>query len=323
MATVLAHNSSLELWAHMASSPHAPFRYNQRAKYSADDDGRGAEYWLQRSRFLSEPLHVAVKTPETRRRGRQCASHVVRHLGNQGTIWGIAASLSTVSPAVCLAQHAKTLPLPRLTELACALSGNYCFAAKPTGSVTSAIPLTSLHDMRVFLRAHQDMGGAPKALQAAKFAIDRLGSPYETILYLLLCLPRKHGGYGLPKPEANSLITPSPKQRGLVAQESYYPDLLWPERRLVVEYDSHEYHCSPEQAAKDARRRNDLEALGYHVIVVNKPIIKSPSLFDQMAHGARRHLGIRARKESEHCIERRKALRHLLLSKEDAEVSWR
>lgn len=340
METILAYKSSLELWSHLAGLSCSPYPYAlDRAVTSGGNsgerdrggkekgkprrDGADAAYWLERAPFFTAPLHIAVDKAAKRRRGERCVSHVVRQLGNKGTVWGVGASLATVSPAMCLAQYAAELPLAQLSELACALSGNYCFAAKPDGVVTSAIPLTSLRDMSAFLRAHQQIYGASQTLRAVDLAIDGLGSPYETVLYLLLCLPRKLGGYGFPKPLANSPIAPNARESRVVAQRQFYPDLLWPEKRLVVEYDSSEHHCSPDQVERDARRRNDMESMGYRVAAANRSIITSERLFAHFADNVRRSLGLKSRKETAHCKEARAQLRKLLLAPNSVAELWR
>ena len=215
----------------MAETNAAPTCYDRTLKSKKGAVGVAAkdvDFWLNRGSFFTEPLHIAVGSPSERCRVLRCVSHIDRQLGNKGTVWGIAPKLATVSPAMCLAQFAGELPLAQLTELACALSGNYRFASKPEDVVTSAVPLTSLREMRAFLHAHQQIRGASKALRAIDLAIDHLGSPYETILYLFLCLPRKLGGYGLPKPVANQPIAPKSREAHLVAQHNFYPDLFWP-----------------------------------------------------------------------------------------------
>ena len=153
MECTLAHKSSLELWSHMAETNAAPTCYDRTLKSKKGAVGVAAkdvDFWLNRGSFFTEPLHIAVGSPSERCRVLRCVSHIDRQLGNKGTVWGIAPKLATVSPAMCLAQFAGELPLAQLTELACALSGNYRFASKPEDVVTSAVPLTSLREMRSF-----------------------------------------------------------------------------------------------------------------------------------------------------------------------------
>lgn len=70
---------------------------------------------------------------------------------------------------------------------------------------------------------------------------------------------RLHAGLkrsGLPLPEAN------------VPVGRYTVDLLWRAERVIVEYDSNEFHSGPAAARWDTARHNDLTAMGYAVIHV-------------------------------------------------------
>ena len=153
--------------------------------------------------------------------------------------------------------------------------------------------------------------------------VDHLGSPYETILYLFLCLPRKLGGYGLPKPVANQPIAPKSREAHLVAQHNFYPDLFWPDKQLIVEYDSFKHHSTPKKTEHDARRRNDLESIGYRVMIANRSIVSSAALFSQFADNVRRELGMRSRPETAHCRDSRMQLRRLLLAPDSIAELWR
>ena len=55
---------------------------------------------------------------------------------------------------------------------------------------------------------------------------------------------------GLPTPEAN------------VPLGSYVADLLWREQRVIVEYDSYDFHSGPAAFHQDRTRHNDLAAHG-------------------------------------------------------------
>ena len=67
--------------------------------------------------------------------------------------------------------------------------------------------------------------------------------------FVLLC--ERHG---LPIPEPNTRIG------------RHRPDMLWPDRRLIVEIDGKRAHSTPAQLAADGRRQERLELLGYRVI---------------------------------------------------------
>jgi very-short-patch-repair endonuclease len=61
---------------------------------------------------------------------------------------------------------------------------------------------------------------------------------------------------GLPAPEHNVPIG------------RYVPDLLWREQRVIVEYDSREYHSGDLARRRDSERHNEFTAAGYRVLHV-------------------------------------------------------
>lgn len=67
--------------------------------------------------------------------------------------------------------------------------------------------------------------------------------------FVLLCEKRR-----LPIPEPNARIG------------RFRPDMLWEERRLIVELDGHRAHSTPAQLASDAKRQRWLESQGYMVL---------------------------------------------------------
>jgi very-short-patch-repair endonuclease/predicted transcriptional regulator of viral defense system len=71
----------------------------------------------------------------------------------------------------------------------------------------------------------------------------------------LLALIRRGG---LPAPEAN------------VALGQFIPDLLWREQRVIVEYDSDEFHSGPGARRHDGARHNVFTAWGYRVIHITR-----------------------------------------------------
>jgi very-short-patch-repair endonuclease len=70
---------------------------------------------------------------------------------------------------------------------------------------------------------------------------------------------------GLPVPEVNVLLG------------AYIPDLLWRERRIIVEFDSRAHHSGPAAVRRDAARHNDLTSQGYQIIHITwGDLVESP-----------------------------------------------
>ena len=341
MTIYLSTYSSLEALAAAARTSHGRIQLstatNPHWEAPLSEDVR---HIAHRCPFLRTPLHVVVPHINLRRNLRHATFLVSRSANIPGALWTISPNnrlaegdsalgkrrgptLGTSAPAFCLAQLAREVPLPLLTELACAFTGLYKFAPASTGFVLDAQPITSTAAMANWLAENPSVPGARQAYRAVSCAIGNLGSPAETLLYLLLCLPKKMGGHGFPTPIANGTLIPTVAQQRSVSQRDFYPDLIWPERRLIVEYDSKRYHGSPDKQAHDAKRRNELEALGYRVVTVTKPILYREDLFDKTVDQIRRHLGIRAFRTTGSWLKQRRELRSTLLNDTRANRWWR
>jgi hypothetical protein len=145
-------------------------------------------------------------------------------------------------------------------------------------------------------------------------------SPMETAIALMLTLPAALGGYGLPKPILNTRLRGTELRPAASSQHEILPDLYWPEREVVLEYDSREHHgeegSSPlngEKLTHDAERANSLVAAGRHVIVVRRGQAVSLSRFDLVARQLAILLGQRPTAASALQLERRTKLHALLI----------
>jgi len=105
--------------------------------------------------------------------------------------------------------------------------------------------------------------GAPQARAAASFVRERVESPMETRLRMLIVLA------GLPEPEINAVIDlPGGRRRY---------DLCWRTARLVLEYDGRHHVERVEQWESDLERREQIEDDAWRIVVVTaKGIYRTP-----------------------------------------------
>lgn len=96
--------------------------------------------------------------------------------------------------------------------------------------------------------------GAAARRFALRLADERSESPRESMLRVMLIAA------GLPRPMCNVEIFDGTR---FVARV----DMLYPEARLIIEYDG-DYHRDPRQWSRDQQRRAELESLGHRVTVV-------------------------------------------------------
>ena len=99
--------------------------------------------------------------------------------------------------------------------------------------------------------------GAALARRVARFVRDGVDSAPETRLRMLIVLA------GLPEPEVNVIV-----RRGNDSWRRRF-DLCYPRLKLIVEYDGRHHQSDLKQWSSDILRREELEAEGWRVIVVN------------------------------------------------------
>lgn len=124
--------------------------------------------------------------------------------------------------------------------------------------------------------------GAKVARRAAQYVRKGVDSAMETRLRLLLVLA------GLPEPEVNEIL------RGPDGEWEMRLDLCYPHLKLVIEYDGRQHAESTAQWKRDIRRREELDRLGWRVVVVQADgIFVEPGETLDRVHRILRELGCR------------------------------
>lgn len=269
------------------------------------------------------PLHVLVPQANRRSGSRSVVSHVWSGNVPKGAFRKVKHDVCVASPEFLFLQMAQELELPQLVELGMELCGTYRREVRigSTGMLNDSPeteydipPLTTPAKLKKFVESVGPARGAKAARQALKYVLPDSASPMETVVYLLLCLPRRCGGYGLPKPVLNPVITLSKAGRKHTLRKSSAPDLFWPKAKLDVEYNSDEHH-GERQRALDSMRRKALERMNIEVIELTREEVWSTELFHATALRIARRLGKKIRPVSEGSFDsKRRALRLSLLS---------
>jgi len=216
---------------------------------------------------LSLPLEVSVVDQDCRRESAFVKSHVESRKLPEGCMVDLGGDVSVASPELCFVQMANRLSLVKLIELGLELCGTYTLAVSGEAGGSFELsdrgfnnhpPLTSVKKLKSVTDRMEGVWGLQKAKTAIQYLADRSNSPMETILFMLVSLPYKHGGYSLPKPELNYLIPTVETAREPYAKTYRYCDLYWPQAGIAVEYDSDMYHTGATRIARDSIRRNAL-----------------------------------------------------------------
>jgi len=313
---IISHKSALEYWRLRGNNSRGN---NSRGNYSYGNNSRGNNNTDNFTRYrrkslpvslpssatiydgtpkgLSFPVNLLVGCHNAKRKTQVVQSRVYTGPTPSGCLISIGEGVAVSTPPFCFFQMANELPLIKLIELGFEFCGSYSLPAvieseKDLITVDNTSygqpQLTSLKAIKDFVAKMEGISGQKKSFRALRYIADGSASPMETILLMLLTLPHKLGGYGLPMPVLNKRIElrKSGKRRSgkSYSGKSYYKcDFFWPSDNLAVEYDSDFYHTGADRIASDSQKRLDLTALGITVITITNRQVRNKVEFETIA----------------------------------------
>ena len=193
---------------------------------------------------------------------------------------------NVVSPEFSFLQVSHDLDLQQRVLL-----GLMMFAA-PQGQPEEAV--TTVEKLLRFVTACVGYRGRATALQSLQYIQDGARSPMEAELYMVLCLPNHWGGAGFTGGILNHEIVLEPEVQMRWGNQRFYADIAFPEQMLVIEYDG-EDHKDAKQRARDARKDEILESIGWTVLRVRKQELYSLERLHNLIRAAAAALGKKIR----------------------------
>ncbi len=320
MTIVLGHKSALEVLRLVG----AGFLSLGTRTYSCLPADATANEGELRARFedrawlgeLSRPVSVLVGQKRDVRKSDSivCKQWGGAHDGLSGSFAKVAPGVLVSLPGACLLQLARELPEQRLAAVCGELCGGYVCKRNATGFDGPGLRADYQGLVR-YLERCEGLHGSKPLRRVLPYVVSGTASPMETAVQLLLCMPTRLGGYGLPMPRANVRLAVPVDLRRMAGRSEVVPDLVWPSARVVVEYDSDQNHVGAERIASDARRRSALLGMGFDVVTITNAQVRSVSEFDQLARLLAGLLGKRLSISRADFARKRDQARFLLLSK--------
>lgn len=172
-------------------------------------------------------------------------------------------------------------------------------------------PLTTTRKLKRFINACPYHGGYKVAVNALRYIVDNSWSIMESLLYMLLTLPNSYGGFGLTGAKLNQSIV-LPKKGGWQKTNKVFADLYWEAAKLVVEYDSIEFHNSALSWTRDSQRQVTLERNGFKSLSVTTAQIYSDNALAEVAQLIAKHLNKRIRIRTPKYVQQKAILRGML-----------
>lgn len=311
MKAFTSHNTALAYWREhfpLDSEVGRPARIS-RAEKCAYKKADVLECVPETFRIPDKPIDILLFDAGDRRWSKQISCCVWSTVVPKNAFYRVG-DMYVSSPEFTFLQMASRLTLCQLIALGCELCGTYVLL--PQGNThpsavddfpTRIAPLTNRDSLLAFVKKAARAHGRAKALRALRYVVDGSRSPMETMVYMLLCLPPKLGGYGIPKPEMNAEIPLDEEGRAIAQRDTCYGDLCWPGVPLDVEYHG-EVHVGASQMKSDVGRELGIEHMNWRVITVTSPQIFDEDRFEVVA------------KEVAACLKKRLYLQVLGATKE-------
>lgn len=239
------------------------------------------------------PIHVSVSNKAHRHLGKSFNSHYMAGCLPKNSFIPIEKNVAIASPELCFLRASRFLNIPSLVVLACDLCAIYTRSiSDPIGQIGHT-PITNTNKIRSFLDDVKDVKGIKKAKTAIRFALDQSNSPMESKLAAISQIAISRGGYHILKPELNGKIKLNENGKNLVNRDYISCDMVWRDKRVVIEYDSNRFHLDKRQHYYDKQRITALQFSGYTVISITAENLQNFHSIENIFFLIRSKLGMR------------------------------
>ena len=259
---------------------------------------------------IVEPLHVFAMGKGQGNGSRRIEVHRWgSHPVPRGSFHCLEPNLLLASPELCLIQLAATSTIERGLMTAAELCGSYRLG--PGGIAYYDEPaLTSRKDLQRYSASLHAINGKKKLGRIIRWIPQNSASPRESMLYYMLSLPSKAGGFQIEAPEVNYPVRLSPLAGELCGKTSVKCDLFWPKHSLAVEYDSTQFHLNTRR--QDMSRREALEVMGIKMVTIGTEDFNDFDRFCVMVSAVREHMGLYKSRSNHRTNARRRDLHRRL-----------
>lgn len=241
--------------------------------------------------FGNGPREVMVPDRNLKRQRHGLITHVTHLEYPAGSFWKLRPQVYLASPELCFVQMASQLCEPQAIEFGINLCAKFYTDPKTTKPLERK-PVTCADKIAAYIDSLDGRyKGISRAKHALKWVVDNTASRMETRCAILMHYSKCYGGAGFPPIEANYHVKPG-RLAGMTNQDNYWIDGAWPDPMAGYEYLGEEEH--PDLKA-DMRRIDELEALGWHLVVLDKRTVYNHDLFVKPMLQLARYLGKRFR----------------------------
>lgn len=214
-------------------------------------------------------MHIMVDSHNKKHRNWRYNYHVQEGFLSKGSVQKITENINVVCPELLLIQMSEILPFLHLCLIAYEFCGTYSIDPSTKEFVNKLKPITSrskvTNYVNRFAKKNKYSHGVRAVKELCKILEDGSASPMESRLYLKLCGSRKLGLYGCKNLKFNQRIEISKEAQKISGQKIIVADIVAPNEKVAIEYNSAKHHEDIVQGQKDQRRRDALVHDGWKV----------------------------------------------------------
>ncbi len=259
--------------------------------------------------------HISTVPKATPPRHRHITAHGSTR-DFKSNYWTIEGRFPVANPELTFLHMASMLSHAALVALGCELCSQYAIS---NGMLRRRRQITSVRKIQALLNTCPNGSAVAKARRALRDVANAARSPMEWKCYMLMTLSALNGGEGLPAPILNARL---PLKTPISTHDRYgYPiqlsslecDMVWPQAKVVVEYQGREWHTAENAIERDATKNNRLVSQGIVLFELTNAIVQDNDALCQLCASIRKELHIRRRVRTPKAPEAQRALRKTIL----------
>lgn len=258
------------------------------------------------------PLQIVVPDKRHRHNSAELTNRVFRGPLGKRQLTLIDGGVAVCGAEAIFTQLGADLSLPQLALIASELCGSYGITPMSDDAVSYDLqPLSTINDLMAYAEGAKALGirGASRAVNALRVTSELAASPREAQIAVFLSLSRRRGGADLPGFELNKTIKVPADMIVIVGSKTLKPDILWEHEKLILEYDSNEFHLTVTQKRRDEARRRVYERLGYKVKCLTSDILADNDKLNVFVDELETVISPRRRKANQQMLATRRELR--------------
>lgn len=253
-------------------------------------------------------IHVTVGNRNNRRSGMPIKAHLFEGDLPKDAILKLDEGLYVSSPELTLIQTAQEFGRTGTMLLAMQMCGTYSLSQDDNRRCIKRGQLANPASIRNFAIRMNSRKGRNTVLEISPYLSGGSASPMESIVEMLLCLPKQRGGYHFPIPKMNEKFHLSESSTKSMGVGILRCDLSWPSCNVGVEYNSDQEHSTARAFSRDTHRMNAMQESGMQIITITKDDIFNLVKFDSAARQIAKAMGRQVNKHFSPDISKRNQL---------------